>query len=95
MYSSILFLLRMLVVIDIFQDEEDEDHVTNLEAVSFSEEVLKTTKKKCVVCGVGDVVKVPSKNFDILVFGRDGIRKVHQEECRCVDITTAIQLLRV
>ena len=67
MYSSILFLLRMLVVIDIFQDEEDKEHVINLEALSYSDEVLKTDRKKCVVCGVGDVVRVPTKNFDILV----------------------------
>ena len=67
MYSSILFLLRMLVVIDIFQDEEDKEHVINLEAMSYTDEVLKTDRKKCVVCGVGDVVRVPTKNFDVLV----------------------------
>ena len=83
MYSSILFLLRMCVVVDIFQDDEDKENIINLEAICYSDEVLKTDKKKCVVCGVGDVMKVPNKNYDMLVFGRQGLRKVKQEEYRC------------
>ena len=73
----------MLVVVDIFQDEDDKEDVMSLEAMSYSEEVLKTNRKKCIICGVGDVVKVANKNLDILVFGRQGIRKVKQEEYRC------------
>ena len=60
----------MLVVVDIFQDEDDKEDVMSLEAMSYSEEVLKTNRKKCIICGVGDVVKVANKNLDILVFGR-------------------------
>ena len=70
----------MCVVVDIFQDDEDKENIIILEAICYSDEVLKTDKKKCVV---GDVMKVPNKNYDMLVFGRQGLRKVKQEEYRC------------
>ena len=83
MYSIILFLLRMCVVVDIFQDDEDKEDIINWEAICYSDEVLRADKKKCVVCGVGDVKKVHNKNYDMLVFGRQELRKVKQEKCRC------------
>ena len=50
--------------------------------VSFSEGILKTNKRKCEICGVGDVVKVRNTNSDILVFGKQGTSKLKHEESR-------------
>ena len=83
MYRTILLLLRIFVVVDIFPDDHDKEETINLEAIAYSEEVLKTNKKKCVVCGVGDVVEVPNQKSDILIFGKQGIKKVKHEESRC------------
>ena len=81
MYSSVLFLLRFLAVVNILDEEVDDD--VGIDQICYLGEVLKTEKRKCVVCGVGDIVKVANKNMDLLVFGKAGVRKVKQEEYRC------------
>ena len=85
MYLSILLLLRVLAVVDIFDDDADanKDDEIGMEAVAYSGETLKTSKKKCVVCKVGEIVKVPNNNLDTLVFVKQGIRKMKHEEYRC------------
>ena len=80
MGSFILFMLRVLAVVDILEDDDDID---GMNMVAYSGEILRTTKKKCVVCGVGDVIQDARKNTELLVFGKTGIRKVKQEEYRC------------
>ena len=83
MYSCVLLLLRCLAVVNnILEDELDEENY-GIDQICYSGEILKTEKKKCVVCGVGDIVKVSNKNMDLLVFGKAGVRKVKQEEYRC------------
>ena len=83
MFRSILLLLRIFVLVDIFPDDHDDNDAINLEAIAFSEGILKSNKRKCVVCGVGDVVNVRNTNSDILVFGKEGISKLKHEESRC------------
>ena len=73
----ILFMLRVLAVIGIHEEDDDID---GMDMVAYSGEVLRTTKKKCDVCGVGDVIKEARKNTELLVYGKTGIKKVKQEE---------------
>ena len=69
---------------EIFSDTlDDGDDSFHLESLPFSDEVLKTKKKKCDICGVGDIVKASNENSDILMYGRRGIRKAKHEEYCC------------
>ena len=45
---------------NIFLDDEDTDEVVDMKSFPESNEVLKTSKLKCDICGVGDIVKVNS-----------------------------------
>ena len=68
-------------MVNIFPEDDDSDESVSFEKYPDTNEVLKTSKTKCEICGVGDIVKHRSKL--ILVYGRNGIKKVKHEEFRC------------
>ena len=69
---------------DIFWDDEGTDEVLDMKTFHESNEVLKTSKLKCDICGVGDIVKVNNKKkHELLVSGKGGIRKASYKEYRC------------
>ena len=70
-------------MVDLFNEDEDKEEVVNLDSFPLTDEVLKTTQTKCLVCGVGDVVKHRDKTSFILIYGREGIRKAKHEEYGC------------
>ena len=67
---------------EICPDDVDLEGLVKLEDIPESDEILRTTVSKCNICGVGSIVK-NSNGSDILIYGRNGIRKSKHEEYTC------------
>ena len=56
-----------------------------LDEVKVKEQIYRTSRGTCVVCGVGNVMPVirKDKKDDMLIYTRDGLRKAKHAEYRC------------
>ena len=65
MFTDKLTLFWIVCIAGIFGESDVQ---LNIEDIPYCEEILKTKKKKCPLCGVGDIVEVSNQNADITCF---------------------------